>query len=528
MQRAPATVVLVAALVLASVPAPAAAAPVGPADRADPPGDPIGWEGGYWHNESISVDQSDGLSADEREAFVARSMARVEYVRGLEFKREVPVSVRPRSEVDTGTANRSAAFDAWNNQVWEALLIVGEDRDANELLAELYGGSIAGYYDPAADEIVVVGDGRTTIDNATLVHELTHALQDQYHNLSKPRYSGDTQDGDLAAQGIVEGEAAYVETRYAQRCGDAWSCVPAPGGSGGATPPNLGMYLAVYHPYSDGPPYVDALRERGGWEAVNRTLARPPNATEQVIHVTDQEPADISFNDTARNGWAIYPDIGENGSDTLGEASIFAGFWYQDDRYGTGVLDTDELYNVTGPYDAYDYSAAESSGWAGDRIYPYRQPSTGKDGYVWRSRWDTRNDATEFATAYIRSLSAHDARLVDPNTYVVSEGPYADAFYIGRDGTQVTIANAPTVEDLHDVLPASASPRVVGTIPPTPTAHADVRDNATLTPMPTITIPVTTATERSTTTASGATPGFGAGITLAALAAAVALLRRGR
>ncbi|HKL30417.1 MAG TPA: hypothetical protein VJ898_14260, partial [Natrialbaceae archaeon] len=55
----------------------------------DPDEDVIGWENGYWYDESIDVDQSDGLSDAELDRFVARTMARVERIRGLEFRENV-------------------------------------------------------------------------------------------------------------------------------------------------------------------------------------------------------------------------------------------------------------------------------------------------------------------------------------------------------------------------------------------------------------------------------------------------------
>ncbi|QLH75768.1 hypothetical protein HZS55_02290 [Halosimplex rubrum] len=48
----------------------------------DPETDRLGWEGGYWYNETIDVNQTDGLSESERSALVARTMARVERVDG--------------------------------------------------------------------------------------------------------------------------------------------------------------------------------------------------------------------------------------------------------------------------------------------------------------------------------------------------------------------------------------------------------------------------------------------------------------
>jgi hypothetical protein len=62
-------------------------------DRNDPMTDELGWENGYWYDEPLSVTTADGLNESEREAVVARTMARVERVRGLEFEQSVPVSV---------------------------------------------------------------------------------------------------------------------------------------------------------------------------------------------------------------------------------------------------------------------------------------------------------------------------------------------------------------------------------------------------------------------------------------------------
>ena len=50
-------VVVVGLLVLAGVLATGTAA----AQPDDPESDVLGWENGYWHNETIDVDQSDGL-----------------------------------------------------------------------------------------------------------------------------------------------------------------------------------------------------------------------------------------------------------------------------------------------------------------------------------------------------------------------------------------------------------------------------------------------------------------------------------
>jgi hypothetical protein len=53
----------------------------------------LGWEDGYWYYDPIDVNLSDGLSDAERDPYLARAMARVEYLRGHEFTRPITLDV---------------------------------------------------------------------------------------------------------------------------------------------------------------------------------------------------------------------------------------------------------------------------------------------------------------------------------------------------------------------------------------------------------------------------------------------------
>ena len=443
--------------------APADEAPAPPEnpDLPDPETDVLGWEDGVWHNESIAVDQADGLNDTELRAYVARSMARVEHIRGREFQSRVPVEVISRAEYRnrSSSGGDSGTYGEWNNQVWEAMWAVGEDADVQELLSSTLGESVVGFYSPGDDEIKIVTPTpeRPTIDNATLVHELVHALQDQHYDLTGSAYSAPRQDGDLAVSSLVEGDARYVEYRYGERCGVDWACVPSPsgGGGGGGAPPNLAVSLTLYFPYADGPPWVADLYDAGGWAAVDDAWADPPASTEQVVHGVADPPANVTVTDTTSDGWRRY-DVGDGGADTLGEASIAVGLWYQSREYGASAVDWRDLVSADGPYDRYDYDYAPSAGWAGDAVVPYHNDTAA--GYVWKSRWDTDADATEFLKAYRAVLGAHDAEEVAAGTWVVADGPFADAFRLERTDRTVVVTNAPTVAALDDVRTPDGNP----------------------------------------------------------------------
>ncbi|ESP87539.1 Hvo_1808 family surface protein [Candidatus Halobonum tyrrellensis] len=533
-----------AASVSANGSAAVATASAGEAPQVNAPDDPeedvIGWENGYWYNESIDVDQSDGLSEAETEAFVARSMARVEYLREAEFNQTVPVEVISRDEYRNSSGSESTnttEFDHWNDQVWEALFIVGESTGSSSALGETTGSSVAGYYSPVDDEIKVITDDpdTPTVNNATLVHELVHALQDQRYDLTDAAYRADTQDGELAVDGVVEGEANYIEARYSQRCGDEWSCVkPAEsGGSGSGADFNLGVYLTIFNPYSDGPVYVADVVEERGWDGFERRFRNPPNSTEQVIHVTDEEPVPIAFNSTARDGWQTYSSLGENGSDTAGEASIYAMFWYQAREYGADTVNPSGLFETTSEYDAYNYDAAPSAGWGNDRVFPYHN-GTGEDaghGYVWVTEWDTESDATEFRETYVRILDAHDVEETEEGYYEIPDGSFADTFAIEQNGTRVTVVNGPDAAAVSDIRP-SLSPTNATTTTREPTETETTAADDTATREPTETEPTTTADPTTSETPTGAettTTGAGFGFAVAALAVALAgLLARFR
>jgi hypothetical protein len=141
--------------------------------RPDPDRDRVGWEDGYWYDDPIAVEEEDALDRRELRTLVDRTTARVERIRGEEFEGDVEVEVLDRERYRDREVF-SPDPDPWEDQVWEALFLVGEDERAADAFGRVYGGAVRGYY--TDDRIVLVAGDEVRVDPATLAHELTHAF----------------------------------------------------------------------------------------------------------------------------------------------------------------------------------------------------------------------------------------------------------------------------------------------------------------------------------------------------------------
>jgi hypothetical protein len=416
----------------------------------DPATDVIGWERGYWYNESITVDQADGLSESELDAFLARSMARVEHIRQLEFTERVTIEFVHREELD---APRNDTYGlTTSEQLWEALFIYGENANASRAVRRSQRSVVLGFAaEEGSDHIVIVDPipQQPTVSGGTLIHELAHMLQDQQFNLSRPRYQRHTLDGEFAKDGLIEGAAAYITDRYRMNCRGTWKCVEAPSdGISVQRPGPFRFYRLTYFPYSAGEVYVRALIEQGGWKAVTAAHEQPPVSTEQVIHPSRMDqPISMTFSNTARNGWTRL----DRRPETIGEAGIYMLFWR---RSAEDSPISEANLSRSGPsVGIYNYVSQLSTGWGNDHLYTYANGD--KRGYVWKTVWDTERDAREFREAYIAILKEEGATQRGPHTWRIDDDPFADAFSVQRTGTVVTIVNGPTLAALDDIYPAT-------------------------------------------------------------------------
>jgi len=452
----------------------------------DPESDRLGWENGYWYNESITVDRSDGLNDSELGVVVARSMARVEQIRGLEFEETPPVEVISREQYQANLSEEFANLSTPDNSLhqnvkFESLFMIGESTDAVEQQRRNLAGGVLGFYDPETGQIKIISENTETpeMDEVTLSQELFHALQDQRFNTSG--YNQSTREAHNARDGIIEGDGNYVDYLYQQRCESDWDCL-LPQNQGGLSDfdPHQGLYRITLQPYSSGPAFVQQLHEREGWDAINDIYRNPPTSSEQVIHpdrYPDEQPTEVRIEDTSQDPWRVLELADGVDYAEFGEGGLYVALWYPglESQRQTEIVPFQSHLNFQqgsrqlDPIEPLLYESELTEGWDGDRLVPYvtnDSYETNETGYVFETAWDSPADAREFRDGWQQLMEYHGAEPVDghANTYRIPEdSEFGDVFYLVQNGSQVTVVNGPTVEDL-DLIHAGAAPEVAGDV----------------------------------------------------------------
>lgn len=219
----------------------------------------------------------------------------VEQARGLTFTREVKVTLLGDREFRRrllGTDNTRTPEDREELQSTERVLqglgLLDRDADLEEAIASLFGSAVTGFYDTENDDLVVRGDELTPARRVTLVHELTHALQDQHFDIARPDLDDRDDEASQGLTGLVEGDAVRIERRYVdtlppeqQKAIEAEEAELA--GAIDASTPQVLLQLVGF-PYIVGPEFVKALLEAGGQVRLDAAFASPPTTSEHLLH----------------------------------------------------------------------------------------------------------------------------------------------------------------------------------------------------------------------------------------------------
>ncbi|HET8796286.1 MAG TPA: hypothetical protein VFO89_01260, partial [Thermoanaerobaculia bacterium] len=187
------------------------------------------------------------------------------------------------------------------------------DTPSGEILPKLfalYESQVLAFYDPHSHTYYSIRqlpelppDAAKLVDPKTLeetvmVHELTHALQDQLFSLAKREKSlmRDT-DANMAYHAVLEGEAVLVMVAHMlQKSGidlaevvkdDAMlETISSAAMSEQMIDPSTPRYFGemLKFPYLEGLKLVIAAYRRGGWKAVDGLHTHPPRSTREVLH----------------------------------------------------------------------------------------------------------------------------------------------------------------------------------------------------------------------------------------------------
>lgn len=331
---------------------------------------------------------------DDLEAVVEELSAFVEEQRGLEFERPVDVELAEDEEFERRLLEDFEAEDEADlretERIFRALGFLEDDDDLVDQLQGVLSGGVVGFYDPETDELVVRGAEPTPYARSTIVHELTHALDDQHFELHRPELDEADDETGFGFSALVEGNASSVEDAYQETLSDEeqqqYDEEEAAIGSGtdfSEFPPILLDLIGA--PYQFGPVLIEAITAHGGQEAVDQAFAEPPVSSEQVLdpsrYLSGDEPLRV----------AEPPADGESfDQGTFGELLLF-------ELLADGGVDTEAARDA-------------AIGWGGDQYVAWRE---GQQTCLRVSfEGDTADDTAEIASALEEwAASAPDAEV---------------------------------------------------------------------------------------------------------------------
>jgi hypothetical protein len=328
-----------------------------------------------------------------------QSIKDVERIRGLTFlapvktvsieRDKLPIYLRAQFE-----KSLPYSFDDYMLLLGALRLVEPDTKNPEQSLIDLMQQQVLAFYDPlthvyyAIDKLPsglpAVPTGMA-LEDSVAVHELTHALQDQRFHIGKTDVETrhDT-DANLALHSLIEGEASLVMmVKMLQPMGvsldtivqddsmiDALSKASAMTATG-STPRYFVESLVV--PYTAGMRFVINGYRRGGWAAVTRVYAHPPQSMREILH-----PDEYFSGRRTANPFSLTPPVPVPhllSVEHLGE-------WHWQFLLGEEA----------------------SHGWTGDRV-TIAQDAFCNPTVLVETRWESPERAAAFRTAYAAFLS---------------------------------------------------------------------------------------------------------------------------
>lgn len=322
-------------------------------------------------------------------------------LRGLEPKGPIQRGVKDKAAISKYVSERiqdEYARDeiASEGKILRKLGLIPQTMDYAAFVIRLLSEQVGGYYDTDQKTFFIASWLPLEEQKPVMIHELTHALQDQHFNVGgilKENRKLQNDDRILAHQAVIEGDGMVVMLQY----------FLAPANRHFAQLPDLSAIMQAqmlsmqmqFPVFKEAPPYLretllfpygygasflqSSWRKDPTWQAVNKIYSDLPVSTEQIMHPEkyfgDRDlPKPVQAEEYAAK---IGPNWKISARNVLGEFTL-------------GLLMSLHLTE--------ERSRRAASGWGGDQVL-LLENEEGKDAVLIDTVWDTAEDAEKFYVA---------------------------------------------------------------------------------------------------------------------------------
>ncbi|MCP4544304.1 MAG: hypothetical protein GY832_44910 [Chloroflexi bacterium] len=388
-----------------------------------------------------SAPEEEGIWSQVQAARLFDQIAhQVETMRDLSPRAEVPLSFLDKDEMLTLLRRFYAGHD-----LETPLLSYAELGLLPDVPIYIRPRQASGIYVSEQEQLYVVTgrQGSGPDDQSLLAHAYVHALQDQHFDLQAMDDRAATTDASLAIRAFVEGDAMLLTAFYRYQDLEAadWEYllelvtqVEQP--SYGENLDDVAVWERLQRfPYWQGRLFADMLFQSGGWGTINSTYVNPPRSTEHVLHperyLEGDEPTQVVVPNL---GAVLGEDWDVRLEDTIGE-------------FVTGLY-LEALLPKEMAWQAAD-------GWDGDAFVVWEHEN-GERLLVWRTIWDTTDQAIEFEDAlsslvtqqYLPALPVHPPKGLGGQWWETDTG----AVCVLRVARYVGFVQAPDIDTLTNVV----------------------------------------------------------------------------
>ncbi len=358
---------------------------------------------GFASTQSPSSDKKLGSLESSIETY----MKAVEKIRQLNFRKKIPVKTLTQERLKKALQKSIREMKEKLGPTQEMLQLLGLLKESDSLerfFKEFYASQVGGMYDPDTKTFYIRTDLNGIDLQSIAVHELDHALIDQYFDLNaflKTEEVKNDSEMQIARQAVAEGEATLVMMSYmmANMTGEELEDI-----TNAVVDINTSMFEGLISnmmlsslgievprwllrlmmsPYVDGLNFVGAVLKREGWEGINQLYTNPPQTSEHLLHPERyfaREP--IRYEELE----AFLPDVRSRFTDHIGELGWRIFFQH---------------------FGQKECAEPSADGWDGDRVILFRNGENRLNLFI-ALVYDNPQEAREFLTCFEKAMSVRE------------------------------------------------------------------------------------------------------------------------